>query len=149
MLKYSVLLNNLRYKDLYFYLETLINSYDYIENSKYFKENGYVVEFKKTHYIMSPALYQRIYKGALGEEIRKLKQGIKLMEIDNPKHFERFDYYYKDAYFDFKNWDRSYLVEESKQIKKVIKKAKEVGANQASVINLYSLKDSNITYTID
>lgn len=108
---------------------------------EYFLENGYAINFEKNPYILSSNLYHHIYKGALGEAIGKyllLCYGIELCAIDNPDYFERFDYCCNDIYFDFKNWDESFLIDESKEVKKTLSKAKEVGARKVFVINVFS-----------
>lgn len=108
---------------------------------EYFIKNGYATTFEKNRYILSPNLYHRIYKGALGEVVGKYLlscYGIELCTIDNPEHFERFDYYCQDIYFDFKNWSEDFLKEESQQVKKTLSKAKQIGARKVFVINVFS-----------
>lgn len=107
----------------------------------YFINLGYATNFKKNTYILSVDLYHRIYKGALGEEIGKfllLSYDINLKDIENPDYFERFDYFYNNVYFDFKNWSEDFLIQESKQVRKTINKAKKIGTKRVFVINVLS-----------
>ncbi len=100
---------------------------------------GYATNFEKNTYILSVDLYHRIYKGALGEEIGKFilsSYEINLKDIENPDHFERFDYYYNNVYFDFKNWSEDFLIPESQQVIKTINKAKKIGTKRVFVINV-------------
>lgn len=63
---------------------------------EYFIRNGYATKFKPEEYIMSPAVWNNIYKGALGEAVGKFWfaeiLGINLEELDNPEIFEVFDF---------------------------------------------------------
>lgn len=76
----------------------------------FFKSNGYATEFKPNDYIMSPAMFNNIYKGALGEAVGwylfKRFLSLKLEEIEEPDFFELFDYRIPDTavYVDFKHW---------------------------------------------
>ena len=108
---------------------------------EYFIDKEYATTFEKNKYLLSVDLYQRIYKGAIGEVIGKYLLScydIELCPIDNPDHFERFDYYCNDVYFDFKNWHEDFLKEEKEQVTKTISKAEEIGARKVFVINVFS-----------
>jgi hypothetical protein len=108
---------------------------------EYFEDNGFTTLFKKNKYIMPIDFYHRIYKGALGEEIGKYllsTNDIYLEEINNPYYFERFDYVYNNVYFDFKFWREDFHASEEEQIKKIVRKAKEVGTTYIFIINVYS-----------
>lgn len=108
---------------------------------EYFMDLGYAVVFKKNRYILSVDLFHRIYKGAIGEVVGKyilLSNGIELNEINNPDHFEWFDFHNNNVYFDFKNWSEDFSVLESDAVRKTISKAKKIGAKKVFVINVFS-----------
>lgn len=114
-----------------------------VVNNKYFKDyfenRGYAVDFEAKEYIMSPHLYQTIYKGALGELIGKAcfeKYGINLDHINDLTKFELFDYYKDDYYFDFKKWDSSFKISEKEQIDKVNNKMSYGQISKAYIINV-------------
>ena len=92
-----------------------------------FVEKGYATEFKENDYIMSPPLYQNIYKGALGEvcgkEIFK-HYGIILEELNEDEH-ELFDFKVtgKPIYVDFKYWKETSRFDAEKYREKVAEKA--------------------------
>ena len=75
-----------------------------------FQKRGYAEHFQTKKYIMSPALYTNIYKGALGEVcgryIIENSTSLRLEEIQNGNQFEYFDYRiegYPNVYIDFKH----------------------------------------------
>ena len=78
----------------------------------YFEEQGWAVDFEKEPYILSPVLFQNIYKGALGEVagsfILQKELGLALQEIDDPACFEFFDFVGPNGiWVDFKHWKSS------------------------------------------
>jgi len=121
--------------------------------NKYFKDNKYCIDFKKDDYLLLPAVYNNIYKGALGEIAgeRILKHfGINIMHIKELNEFEKFDYKLNDIYFDFKLWknngnDLNYV-----HIKNKLEKVK---GKKAIIINLLGdtkmlISDNNDICTI-
>ena len=92
-----------------------------------FVEKGYATEFIEDKYIMSPPLYQNIYKGALGEVCGKkifMHYGIILEELNEDEH-ELFDFKVKGKpiYVDFKYWKETSRFDAEKYREKVIEKA--------------------------
>lgn len=90
-------------------LSTILSKFNKL--SELFDKQGYAKDFAPNYYIMSPPLYQNIYKGALGEAIGKEifnHFGIPLEELDNDE-YEMFDFKVKDRpiYVDFKYWKES------------------------------------------
>ena len=78
--------------------------------NKYFDDNKYSKLFKTNDYLLLPAVYNNIYKGALGEiagECLLKHFGISLTHIKSLNEFEKFDYKLNDIYFDFKLWKNS------------------------------------------
>ena len=109
----------------------------------HFVHHGWATEFGTGPYIMSPVLFQNIYKGALGEVAGKYilekELGITLQEIEDPEKFESFDFVADgDIFFDFKHWKWNMQVEESPMRAKVLKKLDAVGGKKAFIVNLFS-----------
>lgn len=109
----------------------------------YFLKKGYATSFKSEKYILSPVLFNNIYKGALGEVAGKfiLEQelGIKLKEIEDENKFEFFDYEISnDVYIDFKHWKFNYLEENCRdRAKREIEyKLKEIKGKKVYIINI-------------
>ena len=94
---------------------------------------------------MSPSLYSRIYKGALGEVIGKQifsdTLSINLEDID-ASVYEFFDYKIpgKAIYIDFKKWKEIDLgPEQSEKIRsEIFKKAKQCKAEKVFIVNIIS-----------
>ena len=86
------------------------------ELKDFFVKKGWATHFEKNDYIMSPTLFNNIYKGALGEVVGRylfwsvLK--LKMEEISEPELFELFDYKVRNlpVYVDFKNWHETCLL---------------------------------------
>ena len=110
---------------------------------EYFVNHGWATEFGTGPYIMSPVLFQNIYKGALGEVAGKFilekELGLKLQDIEDPEKFESFDFVTDgNMYFDFKHWKWNMQVEESPMRTKISKKLDAVGGKRAFIVNLFS-----------
>ena len=111
---------------------------------KYFISKGYATEFTKDEYIMSPALCNNIYKGALGEIVGRLLfyrftgNDLILEEIDDPDLFELFDFKVpeSDIYVDFKNWQESSKFSDEEIVERIRKKAKKCGCKCVIVANV-------------
>ena len=96
---------------------------------EYCEKNNYATEFKKNKYILNPATFQRIYKGAIGEIAVKAileAHGIIIKEIVDNKHFEKFDYYNGQVFYDMKNWSEDFYKNKSEMIDKIAKKVEKV-----------------------
>ncbi|MBS6115098.1 hypothetical protein [Thomasclavelia spiroformis] len=106
----------------------------------YFDENGYSTSFKPSKYIMSPTLFNNIYKGALGECAGQFilnKYNIEVQEINDNNFFEYFDFCYGEKIcFDFKNWSRNFNKDLYKQLKWIRYKAKKAKYYTVFVINI-------------
>ena len=91
---------------------------------------------------MSPALFNNIYKGALGEEVGRylFKQvlNLELQEINNPEQFELFDYKLAETpiYVDFKNWHETTVFDSEEMLNKIERKAKKCGCKCAIIVNI-------------
>ena len=90
-----------------------------------FKQNGWACCFKENDYLMTPALWNNIYKGALGEVVGKYifskVLDIDLEEIEDVDSFELFDYKIPGCaiYVDFKNWHEGKTAERNKLLEKI------------------------------
>lgn len=112
---------------------------------EYFCSMGYATTFNKDKYILSPVLFNNIYKGALGEVVGKfiLEQelGVKLKEIDDESKFEFFDFEIsKDVYIDFKHWKFNYIEEVSREKakKEIENKLTQINGKKVYIINIIS-----------
>ena len=111
-----------------------------------FEKNGFATTWKQGEFMMSPSLYSRIYKGALGEVIGKQifsdePLSIELNEID-ASVYEFFDYKIPDKaiYIDFKKWKEIDLgPKQSEKIRsEIFKKAKQCKAEKVFIVNIIS-----------
>ena len=115
----------------------------YPDMRKHFEEKGYACSFSENDYMMSPVIFNNIYKGALGEAAGRLilenELGIDLSPITDPDRFEFFDYELAPGiYIDFKNWKFTYQARRDEIYREIEEKLKEIGGKRAYVINLVS-----------
>ena len=99
-----------------------------------FEKHGYATSFVPNEFILTPPMFNNIYKGALGEVVGKfiLEQyaGVTLQEMP-AEHFELFDYTPGNGvYVDFKN---------------VLEKLDKCGGKRAVIINI--MLDHNMQIT--
>lgn len=107
----------------------------------YFEKNGWATSFGNGEKILSPILFQNIYKGVLGEVagkfILKKELGVELREIIDPSKFEFFDYEISDGvYVDFKHWKYGYPDEREKKLLEIKNKVRAIGAKKVFIINV-------------
>ncbi len=104
-----------------------------------FEEKGYATSFEKNDLILSPPLFNNIYKGGLGEAVGEqiLKDwGVMLCELDT-KNYERFDFKINDSVFiDFKNWAGPMEKNRDKCLKEIFGKLEKVGGTRVYIINI-------------
>ena len=108
---------------------------------EHFIENRWAISFGNEEKIVSPILFQNIYKGALGEVagkfILKKELGIELKEITDPEKFEFFDYEIAEGvYVDFKHWKYGYPDERAKKQQEIRNKMQAIGGKQVFIINV-------------
>ena len=123
-----------------------------------FKKRGYAEHFLTKKYIMSPALYTNIYKGALGEvcgrHIIENSTSLKLEEIQDGSRFEYFDYKiegYPNVYIDFKHWkisSASYNDRDSAMVE-IRRKMEQIGAQRVYIIGILKDTDSTVSISAD
>lgn len=111
------------------------------ELREYFREMGFATEFKNNEYIMSPVIFNNIYKGALGEEVGKfvLKKYFNkdLKEIEDSNYFELFDFEIGNGiYVDFKHWKEITHIDATQEKEKIMKKLKTCNGKRALIINI-------------
>jgi len=121
---------------------------------EYFVENGWATNFGNEEKIISPILFQNIYKGALGEVagkfILKKELGIELKEITDPEKFEFFDYEVAEGiYVDFKHWKYGYPDERAKKQHEIRNKLKAISGKQVFIINVVADEQWGIRGTKD
>ncbi|MCP2730602.1 hypothetical protein [Limnofasciculus baicalensis] len=113
---------------------------------KLFIDSGWATAFPKSELILTPPIFNNIYKGALGEVCGKhifetiLK--IPLLELEVDK-FERFDFKTdQNIYIDFKFWNDRVAVPSDDLIDKIRDKMDSIGADRVFVINILGSSDT-------
>lgn len=110
----------------------------------FFKRKGWATTFDYNDFVLSPPLFNNIYKGALGEMAGRFLLwsylGLNLTEIEDPEVFELFDYKIEntDIFIDFKNWHESTRFGNEEMLKKIKAKADTCNAKCIIVINVVS-----------
>lgn len=122
----------------------------------YFEENSWATSFAPSKFIMSPPLFNNIYRGALGEVVGKMLfdklAKVKLLDIEDDALFEKFDYAVPNStiYVDFKNWHESSYKDSDKELAHIAKKAKACGCQCVIIANIISSGTYAVReYTID
>lgn len=115
----------------------------------HFEKYGYATSFAPNEFLLTPPMFQNIYKGALGEVIGKyiLEQyaGITLQEMP-PEYFELFDYTLGNGvYVDFKLWKETMTVSANEEKEKIRAKLEKCGGKKAIIINIMLEHDMQIT----
>jgi len=117
---------------------------------KMFEEKGYATTFSPNKYIMSPALYNNIYKGALGEVagryILEQSTSLNLKDIEDGSRFEYFDFEVdgeEGVYVDFKHWNTASAPynDRDQTDKEIRSKMDRIHAKKVFIIGV--LKDSD------
>ena len=116
----------------------------------YFEEHRFATSFGMGRYVMTPALYNNIYKGALGEVAGRFilqDNGILLNSIQQPDIFELFDFQLSEnprIFIDFKHWRHSFFANREYTLNQIDKKLKETGGEKAIIVNLIDTTDSSV-----
>lgn len=115
----------------------------------YFEKHGYATSFAPNEFLLTPPMFQNIYKGALGEVIGKyiLEQyaGITLQEMP-PEYFELFDYTLGNGvYVDFKLWKETMTVSANEEKEKIRAKLEKCGGKKVIIINIMLEHDMQIS----
>lgn len=114
-----------------------------------FEKHGYATSFVPNEFILTPPMFNNIYKGALGEVVGKyiLEQyaGVTLQEMPS-EFFELFDYTLGNGvYVDFKLWKETMLISAEEEKKNVLEKLDKCGGKRAVIINI--MLDHNMQIT--
>lgn len=114
----------------------------------YFEKKGYAIDWRKNKFIMSPPLFNNIYKGALGEVVGKfLFEQIPEVELEDlePQYYEFFDFKVKGkpVFVDFKHWKESTKFNALEYSEKIQTKKDECGAETVIVVNTQIVNGSN------
>ena len=114
-----------------------------------FEKHGYATSFVPNEFILTPPMFNNIYKGALGEVVGKyiLEQyaGVTLQEMP-PEFFELFDYTLGNGvYVDFKLWKETMLISVEEEKKNVLEKLDKCGGKRTVIINI--MLDHNMQIT--
>lgn len=116
-----------------------------------FVKNGWATEYAPNDYIMTPPLWNNIYKGALGEVVgRYLFEKVlktELEEIKDPELFELFDFVlpHTSIYLDFKNWHEGYTEDKMGMLSKISEKAKKCNCKCVIVANIIAENEWRIS----
>lgn len=113
-----------------------------------FINNGYATNFPESELILTPPIFNNIYKGALGEVCGKHileRLNIPLLEL-GLNEFERFDFKTNEnIYIDFKLWHTKNKQEADELINKIRKKMQEVKAKRVYIINILGSSETEFT----
>ena len=113
---------------------------------EYFTSKHYATVFKPNEYVLTPAMFNNIYKGALGEAVGKYifenYLSVKLQELPD-EYFERFDYTIGDGiYIDFKLWKDTMRIDAEEEKQSILDKLDEVKGKRAVIVNIFYDRDS-------
>lgn len=119
----------------------------------YFEEKGYATEFTPSEYLLTPPMFNNIYKGALGEVAGKFilekLLGFELQEVSEDV-FEFFDFKTgNDVYVDFKHWKDTMLVDAEKAKNEIRNKLDACKGKRAVIINILLDREMQITTSYD
>ncbi len=114
-----------------------------------FIDSGWATTFPQSELMLTPAIFNNIYKGALGEvcgkHIFETLCHTPLLELDIHE-FELFDFKTTDnIYIDFKLWNDQVVVEADKLIKKIREKMERVKAKKVFIINILGTSNTGFT----
>ena len=130
----------------------LQNFFMYEGLRNHFIKNGFAIHFGKENMILSPTLFNNIYKGALGEAAGKYilekELNTNLKDILNPESFEFFDFILcNGVYIDFKHWKRTLSVGKDALYKHIQEKLQRIGGKKAYIINILKEDEFKIVVT--
>lgn len=119
----------------------------------YFEEKGYATEFTPSEYLLTPPMFNNIYKGVLGEVagefILENFLNVELQEVSE-EVFEFFDFKIgDDVYVDFKHWKDTMVVDAKKAKEKIIQKLAACKGKRAVIINILHDREMQITTSKD
>jgi hypothetical protein len=112
-----------------------------------FSDKGWATSFEKGELMITPPIFNNIYKGALGEACGKfiLQEfiGIELQELEKSE-FELFDFKTQtNIYFDFKFWDDTFAVPADEVLSKIRAKMEKCNAEKVFIVNILGNSDTS------
>lgn len=119
-----------------------------------FDENNWTANFNSNDYILSPVLFNNIYKGALGEQIGKFifekHFNTKLEELPT-ENYELFDFKIKDSktYIDFKHWKENTQIAFKEQEEKIREKLATLNGEKVYIINILATENRKMIKSSD
>lgn len=106
----------------------------------FFIEKNYATNFIPNKYILSPEMFNSIYKGALGEVVGEFifKEflNIELQKIRNNERYEKFDFYKDKVFVDFKNFSGYKDFNRAAKVEDIRNKLKDCGGDVALIVNI-------------
>ncbi len=114
-----------------------------------FTQSGWATEFSKSELMLTPPMFNNIYKGALGEvcgqHILHSLLNLRLMELAADE-FELFDYKTEqNIYVDFKLWQDRAARPAGEIIEQIREKIAKVDARRVFIINILDSSDTAFT----
>lgn len=107
---------------------------------EFFVQNNYAISFIPNKYILSPEMFDSIYKGALGEVVGEFifKEffDIELEKIRDNERYEKFDFYKDKVFVDFKNFSGYKDFNRVVKVEDARNKLKECGGDVALIVNI-------------
>ena len=105
-----------------------------------FNDRGWATRFVESELMLTPPIFNNIYKGALGEVcgryILQEHLGLQLSEL-NISEYEKFDFKTENnIYFDFKLWNDNFVVSAENIIPNIQNKIRDCNADRIFVINI-------------
>lgn len=107
---------------------------------EYFTSKRYATSFKANEFILTPPMFNNIYKGALGEVVGKYifetYLSVELQDLPD-EYFELFDYTIGDGIFiDFKLWKDTMRVDAEEEKQNILTKLEKCNGRRAIIVNI-------------
>ncbi|MBF2058210.1 MAG: hypothetical protein IGQ45_13600 [Cyanobacterium sp. T60_A2020_053] len=108
---------------------------------QHFIDNNWATEFPQSELIITPPVFNNIYRGALGEVsgkyiLENYLNDINLLPLEE-KEYERFDFKTQNGiYIDFKFWGGSFDKDEETELNKIRAKMNQINAEKVIIINI-------------
>lgn len=115
---------------------------------EFFRNKNFATNFENNELIISPALFNNIYKGVLGEVAGKYilekELNIKIKEIEEPDYYEFFDFILSNnIYIDFKHWKQKLIKDTPYLFSKFLNKLNSIGGQRVYIISILKESDDN------
>lgn len=113
-----------------------------------FKRNGWARTWQRGSMIMTPVLFNNIYKGALGESVGRFlletRACVGLLDVDDPNLFELFDFRLSDAnaFVDFKHWHEGFALDADEELEHINEKMCQAKSKMVAIVNVLGRSSS-------